>query len=102
MRLHFVLGASGTGKSQSTYEWMIQESIANPKVQYLLIVPDQYTMQLQREIVKMHPGKAIFNIDILSFGRLYHKVMEELGGDERTPLDDTGKNLILRNLNLRI
>lgn len=98
MSLHFVLGASGTGKSQSTYEWMIQESIANPKVQYLLIVPDQYTMQLQREIVKMHPGKAIFNIDILSFGRLYHKVMEELGGDERTPLDDTGKNLILRKL----
>ena len=98
MSLHFVLGASGTGKSQSTYEWIIQEAIKNPKVQYVLLVPDQYTMQLQREIVMMHPRHAIFNIDILSFGRLYHKVMEELGGDERTPLDDTGKNLILRKL----
>lgn len=98
MSLHFVLGASGTGKSQSTYEWMIKEAIANPKVQYILLVPDQYTMQLQKQIVSMHPGHAIFNIDILSFSRLYHKVMEELGGDERTPLDDTGKNLILRKL----
>jgi len=98
MSLHFVLGASGTGKSQSTYEWMIKEAMANPKVQYILLVPDQYTMQLQKQIVMMHPGHAIFNIDILSFSRLYHKVMEELGGDERTPLDDTGKNLILRKL----
>lgn len=98
MSLHFVLGASGTGKSQSTYEWMIKEAMANPKVQYILLVPDQYTMQLQKQIVSMHPGHAIFNIDILSFSRLYHKVMEELGGDERTPLDDTGKNLILRKL----
>lgn len=98
MSLHFVLGASGTGKSQSTYEWMIKESMAHPDVQYILLVPDQYTMQLQKQIVLMHPGHAIFNIDILSFSRLYHKVMEELGGDERTPLDDTGKNLILRKL----
>ncbi len=98
MSLQFVLGASGSGKSQSAYEWMIQEAIAHPKTQYILLVPDQYTMQLQKQIVAMHPGHAIFNIDILSFSRLYHKIMEELGGDSRVPLDDTGKNLILRKI----
>ncbi len=98
MSLHFVLGSSGSGKSQSTYQWMIKEALVHPDRQYLILVPDQYTMQIQKQIVQLHPHHAIINIDILSFGRLYHRVMAEVGGDTLTPLDDTGKNLILRAL----
>ena len=98
MSLHFVLGASGSGKSTGTYEWIIGDALKHPERRYLILVPDQYTMQIQKQVVCMHPGHAILNIDVLSFSRLYHKVMEELGGDTRTPLDDTGKNLILRKL----
>lgn len=98
MSLHFVLGASGSGKSTGTYEWIIGDALEHPERRYLILVPDQYTMQIQKQVVCMHPGHAILNIDVLSFSRLYHKVMEELGGDSRTPLDDTGKNLILRKL----
>lgn len=98
MGLHFVLGASGSGKSSGTYQWIIKEALAHPDMQYMILVPDQYTMQIQKQMVLMHPGHAILNIDVLSFSRLYHRVMEELGGDNLTPLDDTGKNLILRKL----
>lgn len=98
MSLHFVLGASGSGKSYGTYKWMIEEAINHPETQYMILVPDQYTMQIQKQMVSLHPGHAIFNVDVLSFSRLYHRVMEELGGDTLTPLDDTGKNLILRKL----
>ena len=38
------------------------------------------------------------NIDVLSFGRLAHRVFEEVGQDDRTVLDDEGKNLILRKI----
>ena len=98
MSLHFVLGASGSGKSTGMYQWIIKEAMEHPERTYLILVPDQYTMQIQKQVVCMHPGRAILNIDVLSFSRLYHRVMEELGGDNRTPLDDTGKNLILRKL----
>ena len=98
MSLHFVLGASGSGKSIGTYQWIIREALEHPDMQYMVLVPDQYTMQIQKQMVLMHPGHAILNIDVLSFSRLYHRVMEELGGDTLTPLDDTGKNLILRKL----
>ncbi len=98
MSLHFVLGASGSGKSRGTYEWLITQAVAHPDKQYLILVPDQYTLQIQKLVVALHPAHAILNIDVLSFSRLYHRVMEELGGDHLTPLDDTGKNLILRAL----
>lgn len=98
MSLHFVLGASGSGKSTDMYRWVIKEAVEKPDMQYLVLVPDQYTMQIQKQMTELHPGHAILNIDVLSFGRLYHRVMEELGGDSLTPLDDTGKNLILRKL----
>lgn len=98
MSLHFVLGASGSGKSRSTYQWIIKEAVLHPDMQYLIVVPDQFTMQIQKQIVQLHPGHAIMNIDVLSFSRLYHRVMEEVGGETLTPLDDTGKNLILRML----
>lgn len=98
MSLQFVLGASGSGKSSRIYQWVITEALKHPDMHYMILVPDQYTMQIQKRMVMLHPGHAILNVDVLSFSRLYHKVMEELGGDFLTPLDDTGKNLILRKL----
>ena len=91
MSLQFVLGASGSGKSSRIYQWVIGEAVKHPDMQYMILVPDQYTMQIQKQMVMLHPGRAILNIDVLSFSRLYHRVMEELGGDSLTPLDDTGK-----------
>jgi len=98
MGLHFVLGASGSGKSIRMYQYLIKEAIAHPDRYYLILVPDQYTMQIQKQMVCMHPNHVLMNIDVLSFSRLYHRVISEIGGDLLTPLDDTGKNLILRAL----
>ncbi len=98
MSLQFILGGSGSGKSAALYQFIIKKALKNPGQQYVLLVPDQYTMQIQRQMVQLHPGHALFNVDVLSFGRLYYKVKEELGGGEKVALDDTGKNLILRKL----
>ena len=45
-----------------------------------------------------HPNKGIMNIDVLSFGRLTHRILEEVGYEDIPILDDTGKSLILRKI----
>ncbi len=86
MGLQFYIGASGSGKSYLLYDRIIAESQQNPHTNYLIVVPDQFTMQTQLEVVKKHPRKGILNIDVLSFGRLSHRIFEEVGGSQSSTI----------------
>ncbi|MBO6129526.1 MAG: exodeoxyribonuclease V subunit gamma [Pseudobutyrivibrio sp.] len=98
MSLSIVVGNSGSGKSTTLYSRIIKESMANKDKNFLIIVPEQYTMSTQRALVSMHPNKCIMNIDVLSFNRLAYRVFEELGAGVNAVLDDTGKSLVIRKL----
>lgn len=98
MSLQFYFGASGAGKSKKLHNDIIRESLEHPGINYLLIVPDQFTMQTQMDLVVEHPRHAIMNIDVLSFGRLTHRILEEVGYEDKPILDDTGKSLVLRKI----
>ena len=94
MSLQFIFGNSGSGKSHYLYQTVIGESMKHPDLNYLVLVPEQFTMQTQKDLCMMHPKHGIMNIDVLSFGRLAHRIFEETGGDTKRVLDDEGKNLI--------
>ncbi len=96
MSLQLILGNSGSGKSCKLYKNIITASVQSPGTRFLVIVPEQFTMQTQKELVRLHPKKGILNIEILSFQRLAHRIFEEVGADRRTVLEDTGKTLMLR------
>lgn len=98
MALQFWFGASGSGKSTLLQKYITEQSKQHPKQEYFIIVPDQFTMQTQRQMVKMNPDGGILNIDVLSFGRLAHRIFGEVGRDNRIVLDDTGKCLLLRKV----
>ncbi len=100
MSLRFVLGSSGSGKSMRIYSEILKRAKKEPERNFLIVVPDQFTMQTQKELI-VHPdneSRGILNIDVLSFGRLSHRVFEEVGRKNLPVLDDTGKSLILRKV----
>ena len=98
MPLQFVFGPSGSGKSFYLYHHVIEESMLHPEQNYMVLVPEQFTMQTQKDLVSMHPRHGIMNIDVLSFGRLAYRIFGETGGGSLPVLDDEGKNLILRKI----
>lgn len=102
MSLQFIIGNSGSGKSRMLYRKMIEASIRHPEQNFMVIVPEQFTMQTQKELVMLHPKKGIMNIDVLSFPRLAHRIFEETGEDRRTILTETGKNLMIRRLAMEL
>ena len=98
MSLQFIAGGSGSGKTRYLYEKVIKESQEHPEIQYLFIVPEQYTMQTQKELVRLHPRHGLLNIDVLSFKRLAYRVFEDLGVQLPVVLDDMGKSMVIRKV----
>lgn len=98
MALQLILGSSGVGKSHYGFTKIIAESRKNPDKNYLVIVPEQFTMQTQKELVSLHPDQGIMNIDVLSFQRLAYRVFEEVGGGTNPVLEETGKTLVLQRV----
>lgn len=98
MKLNLICGVSGSGKSSFLYESVCREAAADPNGKYIIIVPEQFTLETQREIVMKQKNHVIMNIDVLSFMRLAFRVFEELGLQELPLLDDMGKNMVLRHV----
>lgn len=98
MSLQLILGSSGSGKSHKLWEMIIEEARQNPYKSYYVIVPEQFTMQTQKQLVSMHPDGGILNIDILSFERLAFRIFQEQGGYRGVLLEETGKGLVLQKI----
>ena len=98
MALQFILGASGTGKTTYLYDTVTKLAANNPDTTYYFVVPEQFTLATQKELVLQNPVGGIFNIDVLSLARLAHKVFEELGKEQRTVLKDIGKSMVIKRV----
>lgn len=97
MALQLILGGSGSGKTKQLYEEIIH-SPEGQKEQYILIVPEQFTMQTRKDVVSVHPRHGTMNIDIVSFQRLAYRIFEELAVENLEVLDDMGKSMVLRKV----
>ncbi len=97
-KLKFIFGPSGSGKTTKIYTDLLERAANNPEKNFLIVVPDQFTMQTQGTLSEMSKNGGILNIDVLSFGRLTHRIMTEVGWKEVPVLDDTGKCLVLQRV----
>lgn len=96
--IQIIEGPSGSGKSHFVYQEIIQASMEFPDKKFFLIVPEQFTMQAQRDIVTLHPRHGTMNIDIVSFNRLAYRVFEELNIRCGHVLEDFGKSMLLQRI----
>ena len=98
MSLQFIIGSSGSGKSCYAYQNIIEQAGLHPEKLFFVIVPEQFTMQTQKELVRLHPRHGLLNIDVLSFKRLAYRVFEDLGVQLPQVLDDMGKSMVIRKV----
>lgn len=61
----------------------------------LVIVPEQYTLQAERELIEALQVPGFFEVQVFSPSRLTRKVFEIAGQDGRTLLDEKGRRMAL-------
>lgn len=100
MALNLILGPSGSGKTHSLFKYALNEAKIHRDINYIVIVPEQYTLSTQKELIRLSDNHGILNVDVLSFARLSYRMFEEVGFGETSGIlmDDMGKNLVLRLL----
>lgn len=98
MALQFILGPARSGKTTYIYDHIIRESIEKPEQEFFLLVPDQSTLNAQRELVTRHPYHGTMNIDVVGFFRLAYRIFEELSYVPKNLLEDEGKSMVIRKV----
>lgn len=98
MALQFIFGSSGSGKSSYIFRRIVKEAQSDLKKNYYVVVPEQFTMQTQRELVALQERHGIMNIDVVSFQRLAYRIFDELGMTQMAVLEETGKSFLLRKV----
>lgn len=98
MSLRIIMGSSGQGKTTHILEEVIRLSRENKNQMYYIIVPEQFSLEMQKKLVESHPDRGYVNIDVLSFYRLAYRVFDELRFWPKDILEDLGVSLILKKI----
>ncbi|HYE67662.1 MAG TPA: PD-(D/E)XK nuclease family protein [Anaerovoracaceae bacterium] len=64
----------------------------------LLLVPDQFTLQAERNAFAYLGVDGLIDLEIMSQSRLGFKVLSEVGGSSRVPIDKYGRHMLLTKI----
>lgn len=95
MSLRFIYGRAGYGKTYFTIESIKKRIEKGEEVNQLLLVPEQFSYTAEKTLVKELKGIGLINADVITFRRLFHKVVDEVGGDFQGHLNSAGKNMLI-------
>ncbi len=98
MAMKLIAGRSGQGKTTHVLREVIRLSRNYPRKKYYIIVPEQFSLEMQRKLVELHPDHGYVNIDVLSFNRLAYRVFEECRFQPKDILEDLGVSLLLKQI----
>ena len=82
------------GRENVDKEKFIFDNI-DPKDRTLIIVPDQFTLEAERELFAHFGVQSMMNVEVLSMSRLGSRLLAELGGSKRTFIDKYGRHMVL-------
>lgn len=96
MAVRYLTGRNSTAKSQLIFAEIGQTLQSGTENRLILLVPDQFTFQTERDLINSLDVPGIMQVEVLSFNRLGERVINDAGGRTRTTIDEQGKHMVLR------
>ena len=79
MGLRFIYGEAGTGKTTYCFN-EIKKLIDNQQKVYI-ITPEQFSFTAEKNLMETCEKKAVINAEVITFGRMAYRVINEIGGN---------------------
>lgn len=99
MSVRFILGRSGTGKSDYIIQEIRKKLRSNPQgAPIFYIVPEQMTFQQEYTLFQEAHVSGSVRAQVVSFSRLAWRTLQEMGGSTKQFISSTGIQMMLRKL----
>ncbi|MDD6042424.1 MAG: exodeoxyribonuclease V subunit gamma, partial [Eubacteriaceae bacterium] len=85
------------GRESIDKEKFIYESIGKTE-NTLVLVPDQYTLEAEKEAFHILGGECLMNMEILSISRLGSRILKGQGSAGKTFIDKYGRHMLLSHI----
>lgn len=96
--LRLIYGGAGTGKSTFCLEDIENRSAQEQEKPLVLLVPEQFSFQAEKNLIQVVGSTGIKNIQVLSFNRLAYKVFSEVSGIAHKSMDGSGKAMLIHSI----
>ena len=95
MSLRIIYGRAGSGKSSFCLEDIKQKLGEGGTGPYIIIVPEQFSLQAEQRLVQKLGASGINGVEVLSFRRLAYRVFSSTGGAVHAHINAAGKSMLL-------
>jgi len=95
MSLRFIYGRAGSGKTRFCLEEIKTKLAAGVTHPLILLVPEQFTFQAERDLITVLGTGGILKTEVLSFRRMAYRIFNETGGITYPHMHQAGKCMIL-------
>ena len=89
--MHIIYGRSQVGKSEYVYEKIKRECTGK----IFIITPEQFSFSAEKRLVDTLPNGATTSVEVLSFERMAHRVMQIMGLNNKDIITKSGKAMII-------
>lgn len=100
MALRFIIGHTGFGKTTQCMTEILNTQ-KNFNTKQILIVPEQFTSQTERDFLQLSKNHAMIQCEVLSFARLAQRMFSKFGLNEKVLMDDIAKSMTLQKIVLQ-
>ncbi|HML36421.1 MAG TPA: exodeoxyribonuclease V subunit gamma [Bacillota bacterium] len=95
--LHIYYGRENLDKEKFLFD-RIAGDLSLPEQKVLLLVPEQFTLQAERNAFSYLKVDGLMDLEVMSQSRLGFKVLSEVGGSSRVPIDKYGRHMLLAKI----
>ena len=89
--MHIIYGRSQSGKSNYIYEKIKRECTGKT----FIVTPEQFSFSAEKRLVDTIQNGATTNVEVLSFERMAHRVMQSMGFFNKSVITKSGKAMIV-------
>lgn len=95
--IRIVYGKAKSGKTSHVYDEIL-ERYRRGDASIFLIVPEQYTLEAEKQLIDFGALEGLIGIDVLSFKRLAFRVFSEVGAPNGVQISEVGQLMLMRKL----